>query len=292
MCLTNVVFLSDIDANPNVFNGCNQLDSVFYFGSSTVDANIFGSSNPSNICVSTLYEGDLFGGKSVTSNTEECKNFRESFDRSCNHCFKPLFINGRIVPEKRENATLWEKQTSGCYIYQCINATGPEIQGNCKSEENQICMDNKCFDAGKDRDKKWIVEIQFEESVLHMLNNTSQVAISLSKLTNINISNFVVGSELEKDEDIYALVFVNDKDTAFLMMQSVDGCTSYSSDSSSDIITNTECEGILKHVKFVSVLEPTVTPSSSSINPKESSGNNNYPLLIILVMTLLALFLA
>jgi len=111
----------------NAFSGCEQLTSLFVQGSRVSCQTMTWSSQLTDLCVSPDYQSNTFCGQSVTSSTDNCKNYRSFF----NHCYEGNYNESGFVIEKRKNATEWESKAYGCVEYTCYNSSGQYIHREC-----------------------------------------------------------------------------------------------------------------------------------------------------------------
>jgi len=138
--LTNITIPDSVTTiGTSAFRDCSSLSSVFYQGSRTISqSNVFdGCSSLSIVCVSPGYKDKTFCGKAVNSTSDICKEFRSLFS----HCYEGACIDGKLVEQKRKNATELESSMShGCVQYQCQNDTG-------KLEKTPQCEEKDCYNA-------------------------------------------------------------------------------------------------------------------------------------------------
>ena len=87
--------------------------------------------------------------------------------------------------EKRENATLWESKTTGCYEFQCHNESGPMYWKQC-NKTNEVCENDQCVVIKKE--VTYSVEIEVDGINVTELNIT-EVQNIICNLTGID-SNY------------------------------------------------------------------------------------------------------
>jgi len=194
--LTSITIPENVPSiETNAFNGCESLSSVFYLGSHNISNNIFLACDKlKNICVSSDYKSDTFGGKNVTSNTETCQTFRNML----NQCYKPE-----------------EEQTTG-YISKHVCTDLPDVTRKCE--------DGKCVIDKKPSDKPWLVIINLKEETIRMDEvNITEINEILKNNPKTNTIEVRIG--WESDEHGYAIrviLYLKDEDTMKIVYQVFD----------------------------------------------------------------------
>ena len=143
--LTSITIPSSVASiGSYAFNGCNNLTSVIYLGSNdpteeNTDSIFNGCDQLKFVCVSSSYNNSSFCGLNQFCKHESCESFLH------NQCYENPVCNRNktISMEKRENATLWESKTTGCYEFQCHNESGPMYWKQC-NKTNEVCENDQC----------------------------------------------------------------------------------------------------------------------------------------------------
>ena len=114
-----------------------------------------------------------------------------------------------ISLEKRENATIWESKTTGCYEFQCHNDSGPIYWKQC-NKTDEVCENDKCVVAKEEL--PYYVEIEVEGINVTDLNMT-EIQNTISDLIDMEVDEIRIRVETN-DEVIRIIVIVNDEKTA------------------------------------------------------------------------------
>jgi len=106
----------------------------------------------------------------------------------------------------------WENESNGCVSYQCEdNESGVFAKPNCKNNDNiTICVDDKCIEESSIKDKKWKVEIEMKQRM--MLMTPDEIAIELSKITDIDVNDVTIGVEYDEDTGFIKRIVIYVKD--------------------------------------------------------------------------------
>jgi len=105
----------------------------------------------------------------------------------------------------------WENESNGCVSYQCNDESGIYAKPNCKNNDNiTICVDGKCIEESSIKDKKWKVEIEMKQRM--MLMTPDEIAIELSKITDIDVSDMIIGIENNEDTGFIKRIIIYVKD--------------------------------------------------------------------------------
>ena len=221
--LTSIVIPSSVTSiENNTFGYCHSLASVIYLGSkdpiNESATNIFnGCDQLKFVCVSSGYNNGL---------SQFCKHQScESFLLNANHCYEPVCNdNNTVSMEKRENATIWESKTTGCYKFQCHNDTGPIYLKQC-NKKDEVCENDQC---AKNEEVTYYVEIEVErirpnDFKMNVIRKT------LSDLTGIEEDKLRIRFETNDNNEITRIVvIVEDKETAEIIKDkinvSIDEC--------------------------------------------------------------------
>ena len=199
--------------------------------------------------------------------------------------------------EKRENATIWESKSNGCYEFQCHNDSGPIFLKQCNNA-NEVCENDQCVVK---EEVPYYVEIEMEGISVNDLN-INEIQTTLSDLTGIEMDKLRIRFDTnEKNEIISIIVIVDDEKTAEIISKSVNTiideglCQDVESnynylreDASSSM--NVNCSGILKYVKSAKVVE--VAKNSSSISEQQGDDQPIVMYIFIGIIILAAIVLS
>ena len=123
-----------------------------------------------------------------------------------------------ISIEKRENATIWESKTTGCYEFQCHNDSGPIIWKQC-NKTDEICEIDKCVVLKEET--MYYVEIEVDGIDVTDVN-ISEIQTTISDLTGIEANKLEIRVDTNyNNEVIRIIVIVDDKETAEIISKSV-----------------------------------------------------------------------
>ena len=113
---------------------------------------------------------------------------------------------------KRENATIWESKTTGCYEFQCHNDSGPIYWKQC-NKTDEICENDQCV-VTREEDVTYSVEIEVDGIDITDLN-TTEIQTTISDLTGIKADKLTIRVETnDNNEVVRIIVIVNDEKTA------------------------------------------------------------------------------
>jgi len=250
----------------------SSITSVFYQGNVDMTGFIFYfQSDYLEVCVSPEYQSDMFGDKSVTSDTENCKLFRSLF----NQCWKGALVDGEIVPSMLKNASNWKKQTNGCIMHECDNATGPVQWSLCNStnEEVKMCVAGKCVNnETTEKPSRVSVEIELAVAVNVSDMNTTEILEVISTEFGVDTSGMSVAWETDEEGHItHVIVYVDDEETAYVLADKID-----------TMDKGDDCRyGILCKSKTAQV----------TVDPMSEATANHLPLLTMMLMAVLLLFI-
>jgi len=133
------------------FDGCNNLEVVSYLGSYDPFIGFSGSAfegcdSLHQICVPIGYRSSEFCARSDYCMTDSCSDIHLSGD----HCYEDTCLNGKLVVQKRQNATEYEEQLHACVDFICDNNIGATARSMCSSTKQQryMCMNDGCLAFG------------------------------------------------------------------------------------------------------------------------------------------------
>ena len=163
------------------FQGCNNLESVFipdsviHIGSSAFDCSlstvfyqgthdllsegVFNESAIDTMCVPEDYNSTTFCGVEVTSDNDICRKFQSMFS----YCFKPVYINSGFILQDR-----YKTGKDGCVMIQCNEEIETVLTWslcNRTSDEERICVEEKCMNNEEMVDKIVSIRIKLERSI-------------------------------------------------------------------------------------------------------------------------------
>jgi len=260
----------------NVFDQCGSLQSVYYLGFTSIKGDIFSSCKYLvNVCVSPYYVFSTFGGVSVTPNSTTCKALTKLY----NHCFEPVYVDGKFVERKLKNATSWEEQTNVCTQYYCHNQIGPLSWSMCNTTGNtsRLCMDTMCVDDYEKKIKQWTVAFAVK-NVTYNDVNVEDLNANFSKLSGIQ--KYDINTVLETDVEGDVLNFVvpvRNENTA----KSLD-------DAIMNLYKGENCTyGVICHINSSIIYEG---PSSSYSPYSSSSASSIHDMIIKGIMILFLIF--
>jgi len=171
------------------------------------------------ICVSPDYNSSIFCGRNVTSSSDICIQFRSMF----NHCYKGSCVDGRLVAQKRRNATEMEGK-KGCGRYHCDNVTGL-IVSYCNSEEGLICYDDTCMDVLSINYSKYVEILLLKGLNLTTIDASKELEL-LCSLLEIQCDSINIGYVLDENGFVVRiLIFVDDENTAKVISIALNKCS-------------------------------------------------------------------
>jgi len=125
-------------------------------------------------------------------------------------------VNSTISIEKRDNASIWERKTTGCYKFQCHHDSGPIYWKQCKT--NEVCEDNHCVVK---KEEPYSVEIEVDAFDVTDLNMT-EIRVTISDLTGIEADELRIQVNTnDNNEIVFVIVIVDDKETAEKISKSI-----------------------------------------------------------------------
>jgi len=129
----------------------------------------------------------------------------------------------------RDNATAWERKTSGCYVFQCHNETGPIYWKQC-NKTDEVCENDQCVNNNEVTPYTVVIEIK-EKNVTDV--NMTEIRSTISNLTGVEIDKLIIRIVVnDKDGTIQIIVFVNDKTTADELSDKINQCASLTNENS------------------------------------------------------------
>jgi len=154
---------------------------VYYEGTQSILGDAFQScSSLKNVCVPPDYDSESFCGAVVSKTSQICIDYQNLF----NHCSKAVFVDNGFAQVKRENASEWERKTTLCIEYTCVDDFGPNqtvlvqcedgpscflgacngLTGECEypgkeQQEELVAQNNQCYDVVCDEDShRWVFQ--------------------------------------------------------------------------------------------------------------------------------------
>ena len=119
--------------------------------------------------------------------------------------------------KKRENATIWERKTTGCYEFQCHNESGPIYWKQC-NKSDEVCENDQCIIR---EEVTYSVEIEVEGINVTDLNIT-EIQTTTSNLTGIESDKLRIRVDTNNNNEvILIIVIVNDEETAKKVSKSI-----------------------------------------------------------------------
>ena len=218
--LTSIIIPSSVTSiGSSAFAGCNRLTSVIYLGSNDEIAksatDIFsGCDKLKFVCVPSSYNSNSFCGLNQFCKHESC----ESFTFSANQCYEPVCNGNKTISmEKRENATMWESKSNGCYEFQCHNDSGPIYWKQC-NKTDEVCEKDQCVVM---KEVTYYIEIEVDGIDATNVNMT-EIQITISDLTGIEEDKLKIHFDSnENNEIIRIIVIVDNEETADRISTSV-----------------------------------------------------------------------
>ena len=157
--------------------------------------------------------------------------------------------------EKRENATIWESKTTGCYEFQCHNDSGPVYWKKC-NKTDEICENDQCVVK---KEVTYYVEIEVDGIDVTELN-TTEIRSAISDLTGIEEGKLRIRVETnEKDEIIRIIVVVDNEEIAEEIKNKINVA-----------INEHNQEGIVRHFKSVRVKENNLFISCGTMKERKA----------------------
>jgi len=245
------------------FKSCTDLKRVFYQGSVEITSDAFTEcTNLDTICVPNSYTPDEFCGKEKTPDAEECVSFRELFVP----CFKGDYIDGQCVKVKTREAREWEKKTSECGEYKCIDDNGSEefyAESLCNYTDKgrQVCFSGECIQNWEESFYGWIVELGLDGVVFDGKLDIDGVVANISKLSEVSADEMTAGVATRDDGFIHFIYLEIDSESYTEKVVDALGKAVYSQD----------CQyGVLCKVVSISHWMRAVSSDSSSGSSSES----------------------
>ena len=165
------------------------------------------------VCVPSSYNNSYFCGLNQFCKHESCESFIH------NQCYEPVCnsSNNSISIQKRENATIWESKSNGCYEFQCHNESGPMYWKQCDKSDD-VCENGQCVTK---KEVKYSVEIEVEGINVTDLNMT-EIQSTISDLSGIEEDKLRIRF-VTKDNNVIIriIVIVDDEKTAEIISTSI-----------------------------------------------------------------------
>ena len=119
---------------------------------------------------------------------------------------------------KRENATIWESKTTGCYEFQCHNDSGPIYWKQC-NKTDEICENDHCIVTKEE--VTYSVEIEVDGINVTDLNMT-EIQTTISDLTGIDEGKIRIRVDINDNNDVIRVIVVaDDEETAEIISKSI-----------------------------------------------------------------------
>ena len=206
----------------NAFRGCNNISTIIYNGDSDPcdGSSLFDDSSLEFVCVPESYEQSAaFCGIRIRAQSNSC----EELLGENNQCFV-VERNGTI--HARANVSEWENNSSDCLKYYCDNNTGPRIRAECNKSEGitYVCVNDACVDFNTLSDKEK-VDVVLQLSDINDWNTTMFID-SISNQSGVDPDKIQVNVEFDDNDTqiVHIIVFVDDKDTAKTIFDSLQNC--------------------------------------------------------------------
>ena len=119
--------------------------------------------------------------------------------------------------EKRENATIWEDKSTGCYEFQCDVDFGLIYLKQC-NKTDEVCENDQC---AKNEEVTYYVEIEVDgiDVTDYKMN---EIRKTISDLTGIEAEKLKIQFDTsDNDEVIPIIIVVDDKETAEIISKSL-----------------------------------------------------------------------
>jgi len=220
--LTSVIIPQSVKSvGLSAFENCVSLMSVSYLGTNNPgsSSNIFSTCPAlSFVCVPSSYASNYFCGLTGFCKSSSC----EKLQKENNQCFEVSCSGTEFGVRKREIADLWENQTNGCIKYECDNESGLLQWGTCgSSTDEEVCLNDTCVNKNSIEAGKWQVEIKIKETEASLVN-TSDILSSISKLSNVDIDQVIIATEINEFGQVVKIIaYVNDEQTAKVIVEAV-----------------------------------------------------------------------
>jgi len=208
--LTSVTIPSSVTSmGSSVFARCHNLTSVSYLGSS--EPNWYNKKQFEDcdllvsVCVPSNYSSSSFCWMYSLCKTDSCESV---FDKT-NQCFGATCNEGSITISRRPGADEWEKQTTGCSDFKCVNESGLLIIPSCLSTTESVMLcteDAKCADEANYTDYESIIVFELFRPFDVLDIDASQLRYDIGYLLGMTC-NWEVASEMNEDGKV-ARVFV------------------------------------------------------------------------------------
>ena len=139
-----------------------------------------------------------------------------------NQCYEALCGSSGWIIRKRTNATEWEDQLSGCFVFYCDNETGALKRNKCGS--NEVCMNDECIKTSSLNDYGSVIILTSTEMDARDLNTTNLRSV-LSSISGIEEDKIVIVVETnDKDEVFIIYAIVDNKDDADILADAIQEC--------------------------------------------------------------------
>ena len=201
------------------FNGCQNLESVTYLGTSNPlnGTNFFYNCDSFEfICIPKDYTNTSFCGRTDIAYSDDCTELIEKE----NECYEVIPVNKTWVLQPKGEALLWINQSDNCVEYECYNESGNIARNKC--DKNFLCMESGCVNKDEMYEGNvYVVIIQIDVSniIFIDLNGINEIIVNISE---VDIDKKQIAVEYNDDGTLSEIIlFVDDESTARKIEKSI-----------------------------------------------------------------------